>query len=335
MAETSFSVLSPRQDLEEWDRFVSRSPQGTLFCKSWWLKAAFLTSFEVLVARRAGAIIAGIPLPYVGSGKRRRVVRPPMTTTMGVLLDSDQPSSTRYEKQLSAEMSLLVGLVAAIPDNSGFRASFHPTFQNWLPFYWHRYQQVTSYTYVLDNIGDIDAVVAGMNHSKRKNLKRARKLVTVEREMDTVSFFRHHKGTLGKEGRVISYRLDDLKRVLRAVRLHANAEILSAVDSDGVIHSAIIVIYDEASAYYIASSIDPDFRNSGSVTLLLVEAIRVVSGTTNRFDFEGSMSPGVERSFRKFGARQTPYFEIFKNEGWRPRLSIALERVARKIGIKE
>ena len=135
MTTLSFDVLPASHDLGEWDQFVSRSPQGNLFCKSWWLKAAYPDSFDVLVARRAGAIVAGMPLPYVVSGNRKRIVRPAMTTTMGVLLNPMPPKATSYEQQLSAETNLLNGLVAAIPDNYGFRVSFHPTFQNWLPFY--------------------------------------------------------------------------------------------------------------------------------------------------------------------------------------------------------
>ena len=335
MARLSYYLLSSGQDLDEWDQFVSKSPQGNLFCKSWWLNAACPESFEILVATLNGIVVAGMPLPYVLSGRRKRVVRPQMTTTMGVLFGDRRREGQSYERQLSDEMNLLNGLVATIPANDGFRASFHPTFQNWLPFYWIGYQQTTSYTYILEGIDDTDAVIAGMNHSKRKNLRRARDLLAVEREMGAEAFYQHHKMTLGKERKTISYRLDYLKRIVEAVRENANLEILSAMDSSGRIHSAIIVIFDEVSAYYIASSIDPDFRNSGSATLLLLEAMSIASQMTDRFDFEGSMIPGVERSFRKFGARQVPYFVIFKEEGWGPKLRIAAERVARRMGIKE
>ncbi|MBN1461632.1 MAG: hypothetical protein JXA57_19040 [Armatimonadetes bacterium] len=335
MAELSYFVASPNEDLSDWDEFVSRSPQGALFCKSWWLRAAFPDHFEVLVAKRSGTIVAGIPLPYSVSGRRKRFIRPPMTTTMGILLGDPRSSTGTYEKRLSDEMNLLSGLVAAIPNNAGFRVAFHPTFQNWLPFYWQGYRQTTAYTYVLDNINDIDAVISGMDHSKRKNLQKAKKILSVDRSMSAESFYRHHKMTLQKEGKVISYDPDYLSRIALAARAHANIQLLAAVEPSGAIHSAIVVLYDRVSAYYILSSIDPDYRNSGSATLLLIDAMRIASDATNRFDFEGSMIQGVERSFRKFGARQTPFFVIYKEEGWRPKVQIALERVARKMGIKE
>jgi hypothetical protein len=40
------------------------------------------------------------------------------------------------------------------------------------------------------------------------------------------------------------------------------------------------------------------------------EAIKFASTVTKRFDFEGSMIEPVERFFRAFGAKQTPYFAL-------------------------
>ena len=68
---------------------------------------------------------------------------------------------------------------------------------------------------------------------------------------------------------------------------------------------------------------------------VLASDLRIVSETTNCFDFEGSMIPGVEQSFRRFGAKQTPYFIIYKEEGWRNKVQLALERLAKRVGIKE
>lgn len=335
MSTFIYSLLSAADDLSKWDELVNESPQGTLFCRSWWLRAVCGDDFNVLIAIRDGHIVAGMALPYSFSGKQKKIIRPPMTTTMGVIFRESITVSDNYERRLSAEIDLLCGLVAAIPNCDGFKVSFHPTISNWLPFYWQNYRQTTSYTYVLEDISDIDRLIKLFHHSKRKNLARAQKLVRVDREISVDTFYQHHKMTLKKEGKVITYTADYLHRIVAASQTHANVELLAAIDSLGIIHSAIVVLYDRVSAYYVASSIDPDYKNSGSATMLLVESIRKVAGTTNRFDFEGSMIPGVEQSFRRFGAKQVPYFVIYKEEGWRSKIRITLERIARKIGIKE
>ena len=160
-------------------------------------------------------------------------------------------------------------------------------------------------------------------------------MIRVNRDISVEDFYQHHKMTLKKEGKVITYSFEYLHNIIEAARVNASVELLSATDNDGIIHSTIIILYNQVSAYYIASSIDSDYRSSGSTTLLIVEAMKIVSAVTNRFDFEGSMIPGVEQSFRRFGTRQVPYFVVYKDGGWKPRIKILLERIARKAGLKE
>ena len=52
---------------------------------------------------------------------------------------------------------------------------------------------------------------------------------------------------------------------------------------------------------------DPHLRTSGAGSLLIWEAIQRASADSQVFDFEGSMLRPVERFFRAFGGRQTPY----------------------------
>ncbi|MBE7441610.1 MAG: hypothetical protein HS119_04060 [Flavobacteriales bacterium] len=48
------------------------------------------------------------------------------------------------------------------------------------------------------------------------------------------------------------------------------------------------------------------------MSLLLWEAIKRSKNKTKSFNFEGSMIESIERYFRAFGGKQTPYFEITK-----------------------
>jgi hypothetical protein len=67
---------------------------------------------------------------------------------------------------------------------------------------------------------------------------------------------------------------------------------------------------------------DPALRNSGATSMVLWQAITFAATVTKRFDFEGSMLEPVERFFRAFGARQTPYFRVTRS-GRLMRLAIA------------
>jgi hypothetical protein len=110
--------------------------------------------------------------------------------------------------------------------------------------------------------------------------------------------------------------------------------MLFAEDSEGRIHSALYVVVDATSAYYLLGGADPQYRNSGAQNFLLWEAIRLASSRGLMFNFEGSMIEAIEKVFRGFGARQVPYLHI---SGARPVTALllcALPRgVFRRVGL--
>jgi len=303
-------VLKPDDSLEEWDHFVDESPQGSIFCRSWWLRAVAPQRFSILTLRKGTRIIAGMPMVHTRKWGYHAIHMPPLTQTLGALLAP--PSSDRYEKRLSREMDVLESLVEVIPKANYFRLNFHPNFTNWLPFYWARYEQTTRYSYAIIDLSDLDKVFSEFTHSKRKNIKKAQGLVEVRDDLPAADFYSNHKMTLRKQGEFISYSYQLFKKLYDTTYENHAGKTWYAIDSKGNIHAAIFVVFDCKSAYYLISSIDPDYRNSGASSLLLRDAIAYVSQYTNRFDFEGSMIKGVEHSFRKFGAIQTPYFTISK-----------------------
>ncbi len=304
-------VLRPGEAMEEWDAFVDSSPQGCLFCRSWWLEAVAPGEFEILVLRRGGKIAAGMPLVRRRKWGVRAIGMPPLTQTLGPLLGP--PTSENYEKQLSNEMELLTDLAAAIPRVAHFSAFCHHSLTNWLPFYWAGYQQTTRYTYAIEDLSDPEAVFANFAHAKRKNVKKAERLVEVRQDLPPREFYGHHAMTLRKQGDAINYSFELFERIHRATAERNAGKTWFAVDPEGRVHSAIFVIHDARSAYYLLSTIDPEHRGSDSATLLVRDAIAYVSRFTKRFDFEGSMIRGVEGSFRKFGAVQKPYFHLTKS----------------------
>ena len=307
----STAILRPGDSLEEWDRFVATSPQGCIFCTSWWLEAVAPGRFGILVLRKGGKIVAGLPMARHRKWGVETLHMPQLTQTLGPLLAP--PTSTSYEKQLSAEMETLSELVAAIPKAAHFTTFCHWSLTNWLPFYWAGYQQTTRYTYVIEGLADPEAVFANFAHSKRKNVKKAEKLVEAREDLPPREFYDHHAASLCKQGERISYSFEFFERIHRAAAEHDAGKTWFAVDAEGHIHSAIFVVFDPGSAYYLISTIDPEFRSSDSATLLVRDAIAWVSTRTKRFDFEGSMVRGVEGSFRKFGGVQKPYFHIHRN----------------------
>jgi hypothetical protein len=86
--------------------------------------------------------------------------------------------------------------------------------------------------------------------------------------------------------------------------------MLFAQDEAGRVHAVSYAVWDRNAAYYLIGGGDPALRTSGASSLLMWESIMRARAVTDVFDFEGSMLRPVERFFRAFGARQTPYLRV-------------------------
>jgi len=125
-------------------------------------------------------------------------------------------------------------------------------------------------------------------------------------------FYDFTKSNLKKQNQIISYSFRIFENIYQATYSRNSGKIFYANDYHDNLHAASLIIWDDIQAYYLISTINPDFRNSGAGTLLIREAISHASTKTIGFDFEGSMIESVENSFRQFGAVQKPYFQITK-----------------------
>jgi len=282
-----------------------------LFSQAWWLDAAAGDrGWDVALVEKEGQILAS--LPYV---KKKRcgftvLTQPPLTQNLGPWLSMG--CDLKSSKKLAYEKDVLQELYAQLPRYDYYVQNWHYSRINWLPLYWMNFSQTTRYTYVLKDISNIDSVVANFEHSKRKNIKKSEKIVTVVFDVSAREFYNNHELTLRKQGQKISYSFDLFERLYNAGYKNNAAKTIAAFDEAGNMHAALFVVWDKDSAYDLISTIDPDFRTHGAASLLVREAVEYVSQFVNKFDFEGSMIEPVERSFRQFGAEQIPYFSITK-----------------------
>ena len=203
-------------------------------------------------------------------------------------------------------------LIAQLPPFDHYAQRWHYAHTNWLPFYWSGYEQTTRYTYVIDDLSDLDAVFAGFSPGKRKDIKKAERAVRIEFDISARSFYDNHRMTLAQQGDKISYSFDVFQRLYERGYQYNAARTIAAFDAQDNLHAALFVVWDQNSAYDLISTIDHHYRNSGAASLLIREIIKDVAGKTKKFDFEGSMIESVEYSFRQFNTVQVPYFAISK-----------------------
>ena len=295
---------------EKYRLFCEQEKTIPIFSRAWWLDSvAGNDSWDVCLVENGEEILAS--MPYV---KKKRygftlLSQPPLTQHLGPWI---KISDAKYSTILSHQKAWMQSLIDQLPKYDYFNQNWHYSLTNWLPFYWRGFEQSTRYTYVIDDLSNLDKVYSNFDSSYRNKIRKASRIVTVKKDLNPLKFHTINEKTFSRQGICIPYSKDFFLKHDRSVEKQMCREIFYAIDSQGNIHSALYLIWDDRSSYVHMVGEDPEYRNSGAGILLIWEAIKFTAETLklNIFDFEGSMIEPVERVRRDCGGAQKPYFTV-------------------------
>lgn len=291
-------------------KYCEENKNVPLFLTYGWHEALYGDDWEVEVVEKNGNV-QGL-LPYVLTNKKafQFLHTPLLFAFQGIWLV--YPESKKNTTKLSFEKEIITSLIDRLPKIDSFKQKFSPKFSNWLPFYWNGYSQTTKYTYIIEDISNTESVFAGFKENIRREIRKAEKTLDVKRIEDINLLYDLKKGVYKEKGNSYPVAKELLSKAYQFAKSKECGELLAAIDNDGNIHSILFYVWDVESAYYLQGGTHSINKTSGSMSLLLWEAIKRSSTKTKSFNFEGSMVESIERYFRSFGGSQVPYFEISK-----------------------
>ena len=297
-------------DKERYRELCNNEPSIPIYSRDWWLDCVCgENKWNVLLYEKNGKIEASMPyyMPYKGI-----ITMPPYTQTMGIWFNPEFEKEN-YTKNLLWKQNICEQLISRLPEHTFFIQNFHYSFTDWLPFHWKGFRQTTRYSYILQDIRDIERIEKNRSYDIKQNIKKAQSKyqIEVKSNIHVDLFLEIYAKTFERQGKK-AYQPEILRRLIEKTYSRNQGNTWGAFDETGKLHAAVFVAWRENCAYYIAGGSDSTGRKSGAHLLVLSEAIRAVSGISAAFDFEGSMIQGVERIFRSFGAIQKPYFTISK-----------------------
>jgi hypothetical protein len=302
-----------------WDAFVDQSPQGDVFCYHWWLEAITKSNFKILAILENDEIVAGIPLALDTNNK---INVPPLTRTLGVLYKNQDYQSGR--KQISTERKWLSELLKYLPLDDFVQMCMHHNFKDWLPFRWNGFCQTTRYTYILNYENKtLDDLWNNVDAENRRIIKRATENGIRIEITDNFDLIYHCQSlSLQRQGLKLWIPYNDIKLLDEAVVKRGNRIIFKAIDNMNQVHAALYIAFNKRSAYDLMDGSDTKFRNLGSHTLLLWEAVKYFRDKVEYFNFGGSDIQQIEKYIKGFGGTLTPYFHIFNEKLLRSRVDI-------------
>ena len=285
-----------------------------VFSKPWWMDAVCGNdNWDVFLVENDGTVFSAMPYYLTVRNGYKIITKASNTQNNGIIFS--YPEGQKLPARLSFQEKCIEQTCDFI-ESLGidkYEQQFHYSFQNWLPFFWRRYKEITRYTYVIDTQKSMEEIESDYTSNVRNKIRKASKLISLhEDDMDIDKFYVVNQLSFTRQKREIPYSLDLVKRIYEAGKANDACKILSAVDNEGHIHSVALLIWDECSVYYLLNGTDPAYKSSQANYFLIHEGIKFAKSKGLLFDFEGSVIRPIERAFREFGGEPKPYFRIYK-----------------------
>lgn len=310
-------------DAGRWDGWVSESKQFSVFATS-----AFTDALEVdvqrwVLERNGEPQVAAMVLTRNG-----QVIRAPHPYTMyqGVFYpgwSAALPAHRRPRWEIDVTSELLERLSQRY-DVLSF--CLHPSICDVRSFQWFNYHAAEygqfslslRYTGRLDlaRLEDPAAYLATLRDSRRYDWKKANKAgLTVAASEDIGILEDLYGKTLNRQGQSFP---DLYRRLLRQISKAALSrgfgELLVCRDPAGEPVSASLIIHDSGCGYWLFGGNDPEARDIGSGTFLLVECVKRAHARGARWvDLCGINSPNRGDFKTSFNAEVQPYIEVHWN----------------------
>ena len=289
--------------------FISASPQGTIFSTPEWLEAVAPGSWQYILVKEEENIKLCMPIILSNRMGFKLCNMPPLTQSLGMLFPAKEEG--KYSKILSNKTNDMLELISKIPKNSYFKQRFHPTINNWLPFYWNNYTQTTKYTYIINDLTNTEYIWKEFNWKKRQEIRKAKSKLEISETQDFEAL-KYCINSIHKRQKKNIFNFQVLERIFNFCNERNCGKIFLATTRSGDIAGSVFIVWDQKTAYYLAGAGSEPLRNSGAIPLLLWHSIKFSSSVTKEFNFEGSMIRPIEYFFRSFGGKLTPYYEITK-----------------------
>lgn len=320
MSEKNTLKIVRIEDTREWDQFIKTSPQGTIFMQSvFWNALGFDTDYwgvnykGILIATIAVSHIKGIPVCNSDM----------LNQYNGVCFSPDI-----FEKSCHAQSKIMVGtldvLFQALCEHYP-RLSFflHPSLYDIRGIQWVHYHErekgifdiAPIYTGCIDlaSLNTIEEIIAGATKNRRRDYKKALKSnFTVENSTDIDMLAILYEDTFSRQGiSVANHMLKQLKSLSRAAIEYGFGNVLVCKTDKGQVISASLIVEDDGCAYYLVGTNNPDFRNTGAGTYLMISAIEQAREKgLHSFDFIGINSPERGDFKLSFGAKPVMTFAV-------------------------
>lgn len=284
-----------------------------IYSKPWWMDAVCQThNWDVWIYEKGGSIHAAMPYYTETKGSYKYITKAPLTQNNGIIFKYD--SNAKYVTNAKFQEHVIDAADEFIEtlNLDVYEQQFHYSFDNWLPFFWHKYTAVTRYTYVIEDTKNTDMIWGDISSNYRNMIRKGYRVATIEEGQDADEFWKLHKNVFAKQNLECPFSHELWLRLYFACIDRDCGKILYARDKNGNVLSLLFLVWDEKSVYHLLGGSMPEHQHLQTYNMLTWEGIKFASRMGLKYDFEGSVIQRISKSMRQFGGKPMPYFRIRK-----------------------
>lgn len=285
---------------------------NSVFEQPWWLDIVAGSLWrEIIIQNKNGDCIGRLPYMHSKQKFMNLCTVPPLTQQVGPWINVDsrmkRVAKLKHIKKVSEE------LIDRLSHYENVDLYFNKRYEYVLPFIWAGYSVEPRFTYVIDNLENLDLVKANMESKVRNLIKNAQKSIVVKDFISDDDLLRLLELTFAKQGRKLPLDKTMVVRLVRESVERQSGKVFCAEDlSTGEAVAVAFFVYDKNTCYYLLGGRDYSSKICGCQELLLWHGIQFAATVSMEFDFEGSMIPGIESFFRGFGGNPRTYFRVYR-----------------------
>jgi len=291
-------TLKYKEDKSTWDNFLLTSAQRSIFLHSKFLDSLNI-NYDLVTCYSKNKILAGCVFLYNDSGELIQSSFP-FTQYQGLLL-SDNHHKNNHSR-ISHEFKVVEFFLDSLAKhfkNITFCNSWR--FYDLRPFQWFNYHENNRnkfkldlrYTGVLDltKFNDFGSYLSTIRTVRRQEFKKSSKLI-FEFSCDISILDMLHKKTFDRQSIQRNANDSFLLKSISKASIFGGYGKLGIVFLDKKPISASLFLYDDRSAFYLFGANDPEYRQTGAGTFLMLHMIKdAMQKGISEIDFCGINSP--------------------------------------------
>ena len=294
----------------EYRKWAKQEHNLPVWHQPWWLDLAADEKWQVILIKdNNGQIIAVHPFYIRSKFGLKKISQPSLNQCLGPYF------SVKFKQSLSHQNMYMKKILASLPSHVSYEQCWTPEILNWLPFYWQNFKSFLYFTYRINlQISEKD-LWNNISSSRRREITKANSVhnlkVDFSNSFEKIWPLIHE--TFIRKKLINPYRPELIQKILNFDLASKKVFGLIAYDNSNTIYASGIFLLDNQRCYYLAGGYRNHGDNSGSMSLLLWNAIKIAHRNGLLiFDFEGSMNENIEFFFNSFGAIQSPYLKIWR-----------------------